>query len=133
MFFTPVCHSVHWVGGGGVRLPSLHHRSHDQGGLHRGGSESGGGLHSGNVCLTSPVGLWGRGRGGVGHTSPPPRYMGYYGIQSTSGRYASYWNAFLLHVLNSYLLKLRNLFIKAAYILLDDVCQLLYFHWLVIE
>ena len=28
---------------------------------------------------------------------PPPakRYTGYYGIRSTSGRYASYWNAFL--------------------------------------
>ena len=26
---------------------------------------------------------------------PPPRYMGYYGIWSTSTRYASYWNAFL--------------------------------------
>ena len=26
---------------------------------------------------------------------PPPRYMGYYEIRSTSGRYAYYWNAFL--------------------------------------
>ena len=26
---------------------------------------------------------------------PPTRYMGYYGMRSTSGRYASYWNAFL--------------------------------------
>ena len=30
-----------------------------------------------------------------GSWSDPLRYMRYYGIQSTSGRYASYWNAFL--------------------------------------
>ena len=30
---------------------------------------------------------------GGGQTSPPR--IGYYGIQSTSGRYAYYWNAFL--------------------------------------
>ena len=29
-------------------------------------------------------------------TPPPPRYIGYYGILSTSGQYASYWNALLL-------------------------------------
>ena len=51
----------------------MHHRSHD-----------GGGFAS-------------RGRG-VGQTPPPPRYMGYYGIRSTSERYASYWNAFLVNV-----------------------------------
>ena len=28
----------------------------------------------------------------------PPRYMEYYGIRSTSRRYASYWNAFLLTI-----------------------------------
>ena len=33
-------------------------------------------------------------RGLVGQNPPPP--IGYYGIRSTSGRYASYWNAFLL-------------------------------------
>ena len=31
--FTPVCHSVHRAGW----LPSMHHRSHDQGHLHQGG------------------------------------------------------------------------------------------------
>ena len=31
--------------------------------------------------------------GGVCHAHPPGRY---YEIQSMSGRYASYWNAFLL-------------------------------------
>ena len=30
--------------------------------------------------------------------SPPPKKIGYYGIRSTSGRYASYWNAFLLQL-----------------------------------
>ena len=37
--------------------------------------------------------------GGLGRPLPPPRYMGYYGIRSTSGRYASYWNAFLYYIL----------------------------------
>ena len=36
--------------------------------------------------------------GGVWQTPPPRRYMGYYGIQSTSGQYTSYWNAFLFGV-----------------------------------
>ena len=64
-------------------LASMHHRSRDQGGLHPGGgSASGGGLH--------PGGSW------ANPTPPPtPRYMGYNGIQSTSGGYASYWHAFL--------------------------------------
>ena len=48
-------------------------RAHDQGGLDPGGTCIGGG-------------------DGVGETSPP---IGYYGIPSTSGWYASYWNAFL--------------------------------------
>ena len=34
----------------------------------------------------------------VEQTPPPPRHMRYDGIRSTSGRYASYWNAFLLHM-----------------------------------
>ena len=34
---------------------------------------------------------------GGGWADPPPsRYMGYYGTLSTSRRYASYWNVFLL-------------------------------------
>ena len=35
--------------------------------------------------------------GGVWQT-PPGDTMGYYGIQSTSGQYTSYWNAFLFVV-----------------------------------
>ena len=68
---------MHWEGGSASREGA--------GGLHLGsgrGSASrewAGGLHPGR---------------GVGR-SPPPRYMGYYGIRSTSGRCASYWNAFL--------------------------------------
>ena len=53
-------------------------------GLHPGGSASGGSASRG------------------GWADPPPRYMGYYGIQSTSGRYASYWNAFLFLYDSSY-------------------------------
>ena len=58
-------------------------------------------LREGNVftgvCLFKGVGTHPQGWicPGGGY-SPPPQYMGYYGIRSTSGRYASYWNAFLL-------------------------------------
>ena len=47
-----------------------------------GGSAASGGL----VCPPRGVGGW----------ADPP--FGYYGIRSTSGRYASYWNAFLFYV-----------------------------------
>ena len=46
------------------------------------------------VCLSTGVCIQ---RGGLhlgGWADPPP--IGYYGTRSTSGRYASYWNAFLL-------------------------------------
>ena len=45
------------------------------------------------VCLSTGVCLF----TGGGYSTPPPlpRYMGYYGIRWTSGRYASYGNAFL--------------------------------------
>ena len=68
--FTLVCHSVHRGG--------LH-----PGGLHPGVSASGRevDLHPGGSAFR---------RRGVGR---PP--IGYYGIQSTNGWYASYWNAFL--------------------------------------
>ena len=39
-----------------------------------------------------------------GHTRPgqtPPPPAGYYGIRSTSGRYASYWNVFLFNIISS--------------------------------
>ena len=62
------------------------------GGLHQVGSVGGVGqnplgLPIGGVCI------WG---GWV--DPPPPSYMGYYGIWSTSGRQASYWNAYLFEI-----------------------------------
>ena len=57
------------------------------GGLPRGWGSASGGLHpEGMICI------WGVGR-------PPP--IRYYGIRSTRGRYASYWNAFLFFNENS--------------------------------
>ena len=46
------------------------------------------------VCLSTGWGVVCMGEG-VGQTPP----IGYYGIWSTSGRYASYWNTFLLVLL----------------------------------
>ena len=98
--FTPVCHSFHRRGW----LPSMHHRPHDSEGLHSGavciqeGLQNGGGLHPGGLGRLPPRRqTWGSASGGgVRQIPPPPIYIGYYGIWSTSGRYASYWNAFLL-------------------------------------
>ena len=67
-------------------------------------SAHGGGLPGGRVCLGGlPRGVRIQGasasgdphRAGVGQPPPP---IGDYGIRSTSGRYASYWNAFLWYV-----------------------------------
>ena len=49
------------------------------------------------VCIRGVCIGGGWGGRGVGQTLLP-RHIGYYGIRSTSGRYASYWNAFLLHM-----------------------------------
>ena len=68
---------------GGRWLPSMHHRSHDQ----EGSTSRGGGLH--------PEGS-APGEGSLGRPLPQRYNMRYYGIRSTSGRYASYWNASLL-------------------------------------
>ena len=46
-----------------------------------------GGLHLGSLHP---------GGSASGRIPHPLRYMGYYGVRSESGRYASYWNAFLL-------------------------------------
>ena len=59
------------------------------------GSASGGSASRGSVSRGSAS-------RGVGQTALPT--LGYYGMQSTSGRYASYWNAFLF----IYLFCLRN-------------------------
>ena len=61
-------------------------------GLHPGPLHPGRGcLHPGGVCIQRGLHL-----GGVEQTSP----IGYSGIRSTSGRCASYWNAFLLAAYN---------------------------------
>ena len=52
------------------------------------------GLPTGGSASRGVCPHWGLHPARVGKN--PPRHMGYYGIQPTSGRYASYWNAFLL-------------------------------------
>ena len=64
-------------------LPSMHHRSHDRGGLHLGVGQAP------RVCLQ---------RGGG--ADPSLRHMGYYGIGSIRGRCASCWEAFLYKYAN---------------------------------
>ena len=76
--FTGICLST----GGG--LASQNQKLHDQGAS----------ASSRGVCIRRGL------HPGRGLDRPPSRYMGYYGIRSTSGRYASYWNAFLLSVSN---------------------------------
>ena len=76
-------------------IPSVHRAGgglHAEGGLHLGGLHPGGaciqgkGFASGGVCI----------QGGLHMGRPPPEY---HRIRSTSGRYASYWNAFLFSFL----------------------------------
>ena len=98
----PACIACHMTGGSASRGVCLQGRGFaSRGDMHPGGSASGvrsafrgclppgaGGLHPEVIYIQEGLhpGGWGR---------PPLRYMGYFGIQSTSGRYASYWNAFL--------------------------------------
>ena len=63
----------------------------------------GGGSASREVCIRAGVCIGGLHPGG-GQTPP----IGYYGIQSTSGRYASYWNAFLFKIKLVAYLQLMN-------------------------
>ena len=56
---------------------------------------------------------------------PPPRYMGYYGIRPTDGRYASYWNAFLLNETTSFLIKNAFQSIASVMIIMVSVPVLL--------
>ena len=71
----------------------MHHRSHDHGSLHPGGLHLGW-FASRGVCIQEGSASTG-GPGDPVGLGRPPRYMGYYGIRSTSGWYASYWNLFL--------------------------------------
>ena len=54
------------------------------------------GVHGRGVCMVGGHAWWGvcMAEGCACHAHPPCRYYGH-GIQSMSGRYASYWNAFL--------------------------------------
>ena len=98
------------IQGRGLHCGGLHPSR--EGSLHPVGSATGGGLHprggssaSGGMGSASGGGLqpWGGGLhpggeglhpGGLGRHLP----VGNYGIRSTSGRYASYWNAFLFPI-----------------------------------
>ena len=90
------CLSVH-RGGACMAGGCMHGRGYAwQGGMHGRGMCGGGGhVWWWRACVTGGV----HGRGGmcggghVCHICPPSRY---YGIRSMIGRYASYWNAFLL-------------------------------------
>ena len=102
VFFTPVCHSVHG-GGGGISVPACTTADMTGGGVGVSVWEGlcSGGVCPGNLCLGGlcPWGIsLGAGRvsvhGGVSVQGgcllgDPPRTV-------TSGRYTSYWNAFLL-------------------------------------
>ena len=88
--FTSVCHSFCPMGGRVSFLPSMHHRSHDQ----RGSA-------SRRVCIRADL---------------PEHYR----IRSISGRYASYWNAFLL-CLNLYLFVMRPLICRNVVFLFVEI------------
>ena len=106
--FASICHSFSTQGGGGVCIHGGLHPGHlhprgvcIQGASASGGSASRasaskGGLHPGGICIGGSAS---RGvciqRGSTfrgNRADLPPRY---YGIWPTSGRYVSYWNAFL--------------------------------------
>ena len=79
---------------------------HGQGGVHGRGHAWQGGACVAGTCMVGGVhgggGVHGReggmhGRGAYMTCMPPGRYYGY-GIGSMSGRYASYWNAFLCRI-----------------------------------
>ena len=87
--FTPMCHSAHREGG---LYTSIHHRPNDQGGsLSRGDLCPWGSLSKGvSVQRISVQGISVKGSLSRGvSVRETPRTV-------TSGRYASYWNAFLL-------------------------------------
>ena len=65
------------------------------GGMHGRGACMAGGMHGGGHVWQGGM----HGRGGMCATHTPlTRYYGY-GIRSMSGRYASYWNAFLFVII----------------------------------
>ena len=76
-------------------------RHAQQGGMHSRGMQGGGAMHSRGMCVVGGMqgrgGMHGGGGGCACHTCPPDTTR--YG-RSMRGRYASYWNAFLLTTLN---------------------------------
>ena len=66
--------------------------------VHGGHTWQGGGMHGREACVVGDV----SGRGwACMPCMPPSRYYGY-GIRSMSGRYASYWNAFLFDIVDTF-------------------------------
>ena len=88
--FTAVCDPVHGEGGW---ISSMHHRSYDHGVPPPRGGESASGR--GGFCIHGCLPRGGLHLGGLGRLPPSPEQ---YGIRSTSGRYASFWNAFLFTI-----------------------------------
>ena len=96
-----------WQGGMCGRGCAWQGGMHGKGGVHGRGHAWQGGMCGRGACVAWRCvwqgGVCGRGTcmagacvvGGMWHAYPPSRYYGY-GIRSMSGRYASYWYAFLL-------------------------------------
>ena len=68
-------------GGGACVAGGMHGRGWGMGGMHGGGACVAGGMHGRGVCMAS--------------MPPPKQILRDMVIWSMSGRYASYWNAFL--------------------------------------
>ena len=95
-----LCVSQHALGREGVSQHALarvcvYPNMHWAGGVCLGPGVYPGGVCSGGVCLVWGVCLWGVSAQGVWGMVDTPLPAKYYGIWSTSRRYASYWNVFL--------------------------------------
>ena len=89
--FTPAFQLLCSRGGRGL-CPSMHHRSHDQGGLCPGRSLSGRSLSRVSLSVQG-VSVWGSLSRGGDLCPGPPLTETLHTV--TRGQYASYWNAFL--------------------------------------
>ena len=115
--FSQAC-VVLFTGGGGGLCPSMHYRSHDQGGLCLGGSLYKGvsvwGISvQGGLCPGGSLSRGGSVQGGLCPGGALSRGVSVQGVSLsrgvsvretprtvTSGWYASYWNAFLLDAIS---------------------------------
>ena len=104
--FTRVCHFLHGEGG-----------LHPGGGMHPGGGIciQEGGSASRGVCLQGVCIQAGLDR--------PPPSIRYYRIQSTSGRYAFYWNAFLLIYATAFKITLKFNYCLLYFSCIPDRCD----------